>query len=301
MALQVGAWRRGPAVASAPGLKEAVQQARRLPIVPLFLLLVLLVIPALFADWIAPYDPLEGSLVARLRPPAWEEGGSREYLLGTDKQGRDLLSRIIHGARISLQVSLVAVVLSGAIGTVLGLVSGYYGGWVDTVIMRLVDISLSLPLVLIGLVLVIVMGPGLMTVVVVVSLLLWSRYARQIRGEALAIRHQDYIARAKVAGSSDARIIALHVFPNVVNTLIVLATLNVGQVILLEATLSFLGAGIPRPLPSWGVMVADGRDHIVAAWWIAMVPGLAIMLVVLAMNMVGDWLRDRLDPRLRQA
>jgi len=301
MALQVGAWRRGPAVASAPTLKETVQQARKLPIIPLALLLVLLVIPALFAEWIAPYDPLEGSLVARLKPPAWEEGGSREYLLGTDKQGRDLLSRIIYGARISLQVSLVAVVLSGAIGTVLGLVSGYYGGWVDTVIMRLVDISLSLPLVLIGLVLVIVMGPGLMTVVVVVSLLLWSRYARQIRGEALAIRHQDYIARARVAGSSDARIIALHVFPNVVNTLIVLATLNVGQVILLEATLSFLGAGIPRPLPSWGVMVADGRDHIVAAWWIAMVPGLAIMLVVLAMNMVGDWLRDRLDPRLRQA
>jgi peptide/nickel transport system permease protein len=301
VALQVGTWRRSSAVAGTPALRETVERVRRLPIIPLALLLVLLVVPALFAEWVAPHDPLEGSLVARLKPPVWEEGGSTQYLLGTDKQGRDLLSRIIHGARISLQVSIVAVVLSGAIGTVLGLVSGYYGGWVDTVIMRLVDISLSLPLVLIGLVLVIVMGPGLMTVVVVVSLLLWSRYARQIRGEALAIRHQDFIARARVAGCSDARIIALHVFPNVVNTLIVLATLNVGQVILLEATLSFLGAGIPRPLPSWGVMVADGRDHIVAAWWIAMVPGLAIMLVVLAMNMVGDWLRDRLDPRLRQA
>lgn len=300
MALQAGAWRRGLAVAGVPSLRAAAERTLRLPVIPLLLLAVLLVIPALFADWIAPHDPLEGSLVARLKAPAWEAGGSPEYLLGTDKQGRDLLSRIIHGARISLQVSLVAVFVSGAIGTVLGLVSGYYGGWVDAVIMRLVDISLSLPLVLIGLVLVIVMGPSLLTVVIVVSLLLWSRYARQIRGEALAIRNQDFIARARVAGSSDARIIALHVFPNVVNTLIVLATLNVGQVILLEATLSFLGAGIPRPLPSWGVMVADGRDHIVAAWWIAFFPGLAIMLVVLAMNMVGDWLRDQLDPRLRQ-
>jgi peptide/nickel transport system permease protein len=301
MALQVGTWRRGAPLVAAPSLKAGAERASRLPLIPLAILVVLLIVPALFAEWIAPHDPLEGSLVARLQPPAWEAGGSTTYLLGTDKQGRDLLSRIIYGARISLQVSIVAVILSGAIGTVLGLVSGYYGGAVDTVIMRLVDISLSLPLVLIGLVLVIVMGPGLMTVVVVVSLLLWSRYARQIRGEALAIRNQDYIARARVAGSSDARIIALHVFPNIVNTLIVLATLNVGQVILLEATLSFLGAGIPRPQPSWGVMVADGRDHIVAAWWIAMVPGLAIMLVVLAMNMVGDWLRDQLDPRLRQA
>jgi peptide/nickel transport system permease protein len=300
MATQVGAWRLG-AASGTSSVQEAAERARRLPLIPLLILLVLLFIPAFFAEWIAPHDPLEGSLVARLKPPVWEQGGSTEYLLGTDKQGRDLLSRIIYGARISLQVSLVAVFLSGALGTVLGLISGYYGGWVDTVIMRLVDISLSLPLVLIGLVLVIVMGAGLMTVVVVVSLLLWSRYARQIRGEALAMRHQDFIARARVAGASDARIIALHVFPNVVNTLIVLATLNVGQVILLEATLSFLGAGIPRPLPSWGVMVADGRDHIVAAWWIAMVPGLAIMLVVLAMNMVGDWLRDDLDPRLRQA
>jgi peptide/nickel transport system permease protein len=301
MALQVGAWRLGTGQVGTSSLRETAARARRLPIVPLFLLLVLLVIPALFAEWVAPHDPLEGSLVARLKPPVWEQGGSAQYLLGTDKQGRDLLSRIIYGARISLQVSLVAVFLSGALGTVLGLVSGYYGGWIDIVIMRLVDISLSLPLVLIGLVLVIVLGPGLMTVVVVVSLLLWSRYARQIRGEALAMRHQDFIARARVAGASDARIIALHVFPNVVNTLIVLATLNVGQVILLEATLSFLGAGIPRPLPSWGVMVADGRDHIVSDWWIAMIPGLAIMLVVLAMNMVGDWLRDELDPRLRQA
>jgi peptide/nickel transport system permease protein len=299
MALQAGTWRRGLAV-GVPSLQAAAERTRRLPIIPILLLVVLLVIPAIFADWIAPHDPLEGSLVARLQPPAWEAGGSAQYLLGTDKQGRDLLSRIIHGARIALQVSLVAVFLSGAVGTLLGLVSGYYGGWVDAVIMRLVDISLSLPLVLIGLVLVVVLGPSLWTVIAVVSLLLWSRYARQIRGEALAIRNQDFIARARVAGSSDARIIALHVFPNVVNTLIVLATLNVGQVILLEATLSFLGAGIPRPLPSWGVMVADGRDHIVAAWWIAFFPGFAIMLVVLAMNMLGDWLRDQLDPRLRQ-
>jgi peptide/nickel transport system permease protein len=274
--------------------------ARRFPVIPVAILLLLMVIPAIAAEWIAPHDPLEGSLVERLKPPAWETGGASQFLLGTDKQGRDILSRIVHGARISLGVSLVAVFVAGSIGAALGMIAGYYGGWIDGLIMRLVDISLALPLLLIGLVLVVAIGPGFWTVILVVSLLLWSRYARQIRGETLTIKHQDYIARARVAGASDFRIITRDVLPNVTNTLIVLATLNVGQVILLEATLSFLGAGIPRPLPSWGVLVADGRDHIVAAWWIAFFPGLAIMAVVLAMNLLGDWLRDRLDPRLRQ-
>lgn len=269
------------------------------PLLALGLLLVLLVIPAVFANWIAPHDPISGQLSARLKPPFWMEGGSTQFVLGADKQGRDILSRIVYGARISLEVSLVAVFVSGVIGTILGLICGYFGGWRDALIMRLVDISLSLPLVLIALVLVIVMGPGLPTVITVVSLLLWSRYARQIRAETLAMKHRDFIARAKVAGASDFRILTRHVFPNVLNTLIVLLTLNVGQVILLEATLSFLGAGIPRPLPSWGVMVADGRDNIVTAWWVAFFPGVTIMLVVLAMNLLGDWVRDRLDPRLR--
>ena len=299
MALQAGALRPNVGLAG-PSPFAAVRRLSRYPVVPITLLMVLLVIPALFASWLTPHDPINGSLSARLRPPFWMEGGSTEFLLGADKQGRDILTRILHGASISIKVSLAAVFISGAVGTILGMVSGYFGGWVDAVIMRLVDISLSLPLVLIGLVLAVVMGPSERTVITVVSLLLWSRYARQIRGETLAIKNQDFIARARVAGSSDLRIIARHVFPNVVNTLIVLATLNVGQVILLEATLSFLGAGIPKPLPSWGVMVADGRDNILAAWWVAFFPGLTIMLVVLAMNLLGDCVRDRLDPRLRQ-
>jgi peptide/nickel transport system permease protein len=299
MAVRAGTLRSIGALGSSLKLTW-LQRVSRYPLVPIGLLLVLLIIPALFANWIAPHDPINNQLSARLRPPFWVAGGSPEYLLGADKQGRDLLSRIIYGARISLEVSVVAVLISGAIGTILGLVSGYFGGWTDAVIMRLVDISLSLPLVLMALVLVIVMGAGLVTVIVAVSLLLWSRYARQIRAETLSIKNQAFVARARVAGCSDLRIMITHVFPNVVNTLIVLVTLNVGQVILLEATLSFLGAGIPRPLPSWGVLVADGRDTIVTAWWVAFFPGVTIMLVVMAMNLLGDWARDRLDPRLRQ-
>jgi peptide/nickel transport system permease protein len=273
---------------------------KRYPIIPAALLLVFLIIPALFADYIAPHDPLEQSLVKRLTPPMWMEGGSSEYILGTDKQGRDVLSRLIHGARISLGVSLSAIFVGGTIGVVAGLVSGYFGGWIDNIVTALIDVTLSLPLILLALVLVLVMGPGFVTVITVVSFLLWARYARQVRAEVLQIKEQDFIARAKVAGSSPFRIMFKHVFPNVVNTLIVLVTLQVGTVILLEATLSFLGAGIPRPQPSWGVMVSDGRDHIVAAWWIAMMPGMAILLVTLSMNLLGDWLRDQLDPRLRQ-
>ncbi len=273
---------------------------RRYPVISVFVLLVVLIIPAIFANVLAPHDPITGNLADRLKPPFWVDGGSSDYLLGTDRQGRDILSRILFGARISLSVSLVALLIGGSIGTVLGLMAGYYGKWVDGVIMRLVDMMLSMPLILIALVLVIVFEPGVGTTIGVVALLLWSRYARLIRAQVLTIKEQDFIARARVAGSSDFRIIVRHVFPNVVNTLIVLATLQVGVVILLEATLSFLGAGIPRPQPSWGALVADGRDYIALAWWISVIPGLAIMLTVLSMNMLGDWLRDRLDPKLRQ-
>ena len=207
---------------------------------------------------------------------------------------------MIFGARISLIVSLSALAIGGFLGTLLGLVAGYFGGWVDSLIMRIVDTALSIPLILLALTLVVVFDPSIMVTIGVVALLLWSRYARQIRAEVLTIRQQDYIARAVVAGSSNVRIITKHVFPNVVNTLIVLATLQVGTVILLEATLSFLGAGIPRTEAAWGVMVADGRDYISTAWWISFFPGLAIMFTVLSMNLFGDWLRDHLDPKLRQ-
>jgi peptide/nickel transport system permease protein len=281
-------------------LPRVLAQLGRLPIVPVLVLFVVLILPAVAAELLAPFDPLEGSLADRLRPPFWMAGGSTEYLLGTDRQGRDVLSRIIFGSRISLGVSISAVLLGGAVGTVVGLIGGYFGGWVDQVVMYLVDVFLSLPLILMALVLVAIFRPGFLTTITVVSILLWSRYARQVRGETLALKHRDFVARAKVAGSSHWRILFKHLLPNVANTLIVLATLQVGTVILLESTLSFLGAGIPRPQPSWGVMVADGRDLIVSAWWIAFFPGLAILLVVLSMNMLGDWLRDHLDPRLRQ-
>src|SRR5215212_11037563 len=201
---------------------------KRYPFIPVAVLLLVLIIPALFADQIAPHDPLEQSLVKRLTPPAWMDGGSWDYILGTDKQGRDVLSRLIYGARISLGVSLSAIFIGGIIGVAAGLISGYIGGWVDNVVTSLIDITLSLPLILLALVLVLVMGPGFITVITVVSFLLWARYARQVRAEVLTIKEQDFVARAKVAGSSNIRIMVRHILPNVVNTLIVLVTLQVG-------------------------------------------------------------------------
>ena len=282
-----------------PRVAEAMSQVRRYPLVPLALLMFLLVIPALFASQVAPYDPLKGSLANRLKPPAWQQGGSIEHVLGTDKLGRDMLSRIIYGARVSLAVSLVAIFVGGVIGTALGMISGYFGGWVDALLMRLVDISLSLPTILLALVLVAAVGPSFGTVITILMIFLWARYARLVRGETLSIKERDFIARAQVAGASHIRIMARYIFPNVVNSLVVLATLQVGYVILLESTLSFLGAGLPRPTPAWGLMIADGRELIVTAWWVSMFPGLAIMLTVLSLNLLGDWLRDHLDPKLR--
>lgn len=274
-------------------------QGRRFPGLALAILVFFLILPGLFAELIAPHDPIKGSLSARLKPPMWEKGGTISHPLGTDKVGRDVLSRIIYGARVSLRVSLEAIIVSGAVGTTLGLISGYFGGRIDAFIMRMVDISLGLPIILVALVFVAALGPSFSTVIAVISVLLWARYARQVRGETLSIKERDFVARARVAGASHVRIMFRYLLPNVVNSLIVLATLQVGFVILLESSLSFLGAGIPRPTPAWGLMVADGRELIVTAWWISMFPGLAIMLTVLALNLVGDWLRDRLDPKLK--
>lgn len=282
-----------------PRIARAMIQVKRYPALPLAILIFLLLIPAIFASQVAPHDPLKGSLSKRLKPPAWIQGGSMEYPLGTDKLGRDILSRIIYGARISLMISLVAIFVGGSVGTTLGLMAGYFGGKLDALIMRLVDISLSLPTILLALVLVAAVGPSFATVITVVAVLLWARYARVVRGETLSIKELDFIARARVAGASHTRIMARYIFPNVVNSLVVLATLQVGATILLESTLSFLGAGIPRPTPAWGVMIADGRELIVTAWWVAMFPGVAIMLTVLSLNLLGDWLRDHLDPKLR--
>jgi peptide/nickel transport system permease protein len=282
-----------------PRVAHVMRHVRRYPMVPMFLLMFFLVIPAVFAPWVAPHDPLRGSLSNRLKAPVWQDGGSMQYPLGTDKLGRDIMSRMIYGARVSLAVSIVAIFVGGAIGTTLGLMSGYFGGRIDGLIMRLVDISLSLPTILLALVLVAAVGPSFGTVITVLVVLLWARYARLVRGESLTIKERDFIARARVAGASHTRIMARYMLPNVVNSLIVLATLQVGYVILLESALSFLGAGLPRPTPAWGLMVADGRELIVTAWWVSMFPGLAIMLTVLALNLLGDWLRDHLDPKLR--
>ena len=282
-----------------PWVIDGWQKVKRYPLIPLAILLFVMVIPAIFAPWVAPHDAFLGSLSDRLQPPVWQSGGSSEHLLGTDKLGRDMLSRIIYGARVSLTVSLIAIFVGGIIGTVLGLISGYFGGRTDSVIMRLVDISLALPTILLALVLVAAVGPSFGTGITVLIVLLWARYARLVRGETLAIKELDFIARARVAGASATRIMFKYLFPNVVNSLIVLATLQVGFGILLESSLSFLGAGLPRAEPAWGVMVADGRELIVTAWWVSMFPGLAIMLTVLSLNLLGDWLRDHLDPKLR--
>ena len=280
---------------------RAVRRSRDLPKFPIVLLVLVLVIPAIFADVIAPYEPLEapGGVRERLQPPVFA-GGSWDYVLGTDKTGRDMLSRILHGSRISITISIIGIAIAGSIGVTLGIIAGYFGGRVDSAIMRLVDVSLSIPPVLLALSLATALEPSFRTVIIVVGALLWAIYCRQVRGDTLSVRTQDYIARARVSGASHIRIMVKHILPNITNTVIVLATLQVGFVILLEAGLSFLGVGLSRPTPAWGLMVAEGRDVIIRAWWVALWPGLAIMLTVFGFNLLGDWLRDRLDPRLRQ-
>ena len=274
-------------------------RSRDLPWVP-GAILALLVFTAVFAAYLAPQSPTAGDITQKLIPPVWMERGDWEHPLGTDRFGRDVLSRIIYGSRISLLVSLIAIGVSGTFGTLLGLISGYRGGLTDTILMRLTDIALSLPLILIAVVLVAVSEPSFGNVILVIALLLWPRFARQIRGETLAIKEQDFVALAVVAGRSSAWIIRRHIFPNVVPTLLVISTLQVGYVILLEGTLSFLGVGVPPPNPAWGLMIADGRGFLATAWWISFLPGVAMLLTVLAVNLMGDWLRDHLDPRLRQ-
>ena len=238
----------------------------RYPVIPVAVLVIVLLIPALAANWLAPYDPLKGDMTNRFAEP------SAQHWFGTDDIGRDVLSRVMHGARVSLLVASVAILISGLIGTSFGIVSAYYGGWADNLMMRLVDISLSLPIIVVAIVVAAMAGPSMKILIAVLVLSQWSRYARLVRGEALTIRAQDYISRARVAGASNFRIMLRYIFPNIVNTIVVLATLQVGFVIVLEATLSFLGAGISRPTPAWGVMVADGRSFVTDAWWLSLLP-----------------------------
>lgn len=279
--------------------KHWLSGRRQLPIFS-SIVLAALVFAAVFAPYLAPDDPTAADITRKSLPPVWMERGTWEHPLGTDRFGRDVLSRIIYGTRISIVVSLIAIGVAGGVGTAVGLISGYRGGITDAVLMRLTDIGLSLPTILIAVVLVAVSEPSFRNVILVIALLLWPRFARQIRGETLALKEQDFVALAVVAGRSSAWIISHHIFPNVVPTLLVICTLQVGYVILLEGSLSFLGVGVPPPNPAWGLMIADGRGFLATAWWISLFPGLAMLLTVLAVNLLGDWLRDRLDPKLRQ-
>ena len=282
-----------------PKLSARMASLARLPLGSMIILAALLFV-TLFAPFITPHSSSEIALSNRLEPPAWQEGGSPEHFLGTDTLGRDLLTRIYFGARISLIVAFLCLLIGGGTGLALGVISGYIGGMVDAVIMRLVDSFMSLPSILLALVFAMTLGPSMRTVILAVSILLWARFARVIRGETLTVAKRDYILQAKVAGCSPLRIMTVHVLPNVLNVFMVMLSLNTGWVILIEASLSFLGAGIPPPTPSWGQMVSEGRGFITSAWWICFFPGLALALTVLAFNMFGDWLRDRLDPKLRQ-
>jgi peptide/nickel transport system permease protein len=288
---------------AAPGVEVEVEAPgrdfTRLPWTS-FVIIAILVLVAVFAPLIATHSPTEQSLPDKLKPPAWQAGGSTSHLLGTDLLGRDLFSRLVYGARVSLTVAMFALLSGGLIGLVVGIVAGYTGGRTDAGLMRVVDATLTFPTILIALLLAVSLGAGLRTIVLAITVIIWARFARVVRGEVLSVKTRDFVALARVHGCSHLRIMALHIVPNVMNTFMVLLTLHIGFVIIVEASLSFLGAGIPPPTPSWGQMVADGRSHIASAWWMSAFPGLAIMLVVLAFNLFGDWLRDWLDPRLRQ-
>ena len=262
------------------------------------ILLIIFVLTALIGPYLVEHDPLKGSLRDRLEPPLWA-GGTVDHILGTDRLGRDVLSRIVSGARMSLTVCVVVIAIAGSIGTAVGTLSGYVGGWLDRVLMRLVDLALSLPVILLALLIGAVSGPSFGNIVLVISLVLWSQYARMSRGETMRVKNEDYVDLARTSGLGHVRIIARHVLPNIAPSLIVVATLQVGVVIVLEASLSFLGVGVPPPNPSWGSMVADGRSYVVTAWWVSLFPGIAILLVVMAVNIVGDMLTDRINPALR--
>lgn len=253
---------------------------------------------AIFAPYIAPHDPTKGNLLARMKPPAWIEGGSWSYPLGTDQMGRDLLSRIIYGSRVSLALGVIVVTLSVTLGTALGVISGYYGGWVDAVIQRIVDILLAFPYLVLAVALMGVFGPGLINLVLALVYKEWVVTCRLVRGEVLSAKEKDYVEAARASGASSLHIMFKEILPNVVSPVIVMATLRVAWVILMEASLSFLGLGVQPPTPAWGSIIASGREYIFEAWWISTFPGIAILLTVLGINLLGQGIRDALDPRV---
>ena len=254
---------------------------------------------ALAAPQIAPWDPGRQMLTKRLRPPAWQARGLWEHPLGTDHLGRDILSRIVHGGRISLGVGLSAVTLSCLIGVSLGLLAGFYGGRADALIMRVVDVFLAIPYILLAMGVVFALGPSLVNVILVMAVTRWVQFARVVRADVLSIREREFVSGARARGNRSGRLLLRHVLPNALTPIIVVATLELAFMIIYESALSFLGLGVQPPTPTWGWMLADGRNYLATAWWLATLPGLAIMLTVLAVNLLGDWLRDTLDPRLK--
>jgi len=263
--------------------------------------LVLIILIALLSDVLAPNDPNRQNLIRRLQPPlTFTEDGAPEYWLGSDGLGRDVLSRLIFGARVSILVGLAAVILGGFMGTALGVIAGYVGGRTDDVIMRLADIQLAFPFILLAIMVLVVLGSGILNLILVLGIGQWVTYARIARGETIAQREKEYVEAAHSIGVSHQRILRLTILPNILAPLIVIASFNVASVILAEASLSFLGLGVPPDVPTWGAMLAESRDQIMGGfWWLAVLPGVAIMLTVLSLNILGDWMRDFLDPRLR--
>ena len=254
---------------------------------------------AILAPWVSPHDPAQQHIVQRLTPPVWVEGGDPAYLLGTDSLGRDVLSRIIHGSRISLVVGLSAAFLSGAMGVFLGLIAGYLRGGVDTIISRICDVQQAIPFLVLAIAVVAMLGPGLVNLIVVLAVTTWVNYFRVVRGEALSVREEQYIWAARSIGCSSFRIMFRHVLPNVAASIIVVATVLMANMIVFEASLSFLGLGVPSSIPTWGRIVSDGREYVTSAWWISLFPGLAILCTVMGINLLGDWLREVLDPKER--
>ena len=259
----------------------------------------LLLVMALGTDFVMPHDPFRQSLGDKLKPPVWVSGATPEHILGTDSLGRDVLSRIILGARVSLALGAASILLGTAIGTVAGLVSAYAGGFVDNCLMGLANAALAFPIILVGLILAVILGPTMLGVVLSIALVVWARYARLVRGQVLSVKEQDFVQAARVTGCSPVRILVMHIFPNVFDSIVVLATLQFGWAIITEASLSFLGVGVPPPIASWGKMVADGKDYLLLDVWLAALPGLFIAATVLTFSFLGDVLRDVLDPRLR--
>jgi peptide/nickel transport system permease protein len=277
-----------------------VRLRRDLPALVGLCVIAVAMLVATFAPALAPADPVKNRLLDRLTPPMWAPGGSATHPLGTDTLGRDVLSRLLHGARISLVVGLAAVLVAGVVGVVLGLVAGYRGGWADDLLMRLGDIQLAFPVLLLGVAVIAVLGASLVNMILVLGASGWVTYARIARGETLSLKERDFVAAARALGAPAGHVVRRHLLPNVLPPLMVVTTFSVARTIIAEASLSFLGLGLPPPTPSWGAMLDEGRNYITTGWWLALFPGLAILVLVLAINLCGDWLRDALDPRIEK-